>query len=44
MNIKLNKYVHPFKATNILCLCVNKILPPSYNLLFSGLSCCKDNC
>jgi hypothetical protein len=44
MNIKLNKYVNHFKATSILCLCVNKIIFLSYTLLFSSLSCCKDNC
>lgn len=44
MNIKLNKYVNHFKATSILCLCVNTIIFLSYTLLFSSLSCCKDNC
>lgn len=28
MNIKLNKYVNHFKATSILCLCVNKSYTP----------------
>jgi hypothetical protein len=28
MIIKLNKYINHFKATSILCLCVNKIIPP----------------
>jgi len=33
MNIKLNKYINNFKATSILFLCVNKIIPPLHNLV-----------